>query len=31
MTSPPDYAELGHCIPSKLAIEDKVKELLKEL
>jgi biotin carboxylase len=29
MTSPPDYAELGHCIPSKLAIEDKVKEVAK--
>ena len=26
MTSPPDYAELGHRIPSQLTIEDKVKE-----
>lgn len=27
MTNPPDYAELGHCIPSQLAIEEKVKEI----
>ncbi len=26
MTDPPDYAELGHYMPSQLAIEDKVKE-----
>lgn len=27
MTNPPDYAELGHCIPSQLTIEEKVKEV----
>ena len=26
MTSPPDYAELGHYFPSQLQIEDKVKD-----
>lgn len=30
MTSPPDYAELGHCIPSQLSIEEKVKEVVKK-
>jgi biotin carboxylase len=29
MTNPPDYAELGHCIPSQLVIEEKVKEVAK--
>jgi biotin carboxylase len=29
MTSPPDYAELGHCIPSQLDIEDRVKQVAK--
>lgn len=28
MTNPPVYAELGHCIPSQLEIEDKVKEVV---
>lgn len=28
MTAPPIYAELGHCIPSQLAIEEKVKEVV---
>ncbi|MFF2497406.1 ATP-grasp domain-containing protein [Peribacillus sp. NPDC058075] len=27
MTNPPYYAELGHCMPSQLGIEDKVKEV----
>ncbi len=27
MTSPPDYAELGHFIPSKLTIEEKLKKV----
>ncbi len=27
MTNPPDYAELGHSIPSKLPIEETVKEV----
>jgi len=27
MTSPPDYAEIGHYFPSQLAIEEKVKEV----
>lgn len=30
MTSPPDYAELGHCIPTQLSIEEKVKEVVKK-
>ncbi|WP_156573210.1 ATP-grasp domain-containing protein [Bacillus luti] len=30
MTNPPNYAELGHCIPSQLAIEEKVKEVAKK-
>jgi biotin carboxylase len=29
MTSPPDYAELGHMIPSGLEIENKIKEIVK--
>lgn len=29
MTSPPDYAELGHMMPSGLEIEDKIKEIAK--
>ncbi|RRN69915.1 ATP-grasp domain-containing protein [Peribacillus simplex] len=29
MTNPPNYAELGHCIPSQLGIEEKVKEVVK--
>lgn len=28
MTTPPIYAELGHCIPSQLDIEGKVKEVV---
>ncbi|MFS0614944.1 ATP-grasp domain-containing protein [Lederbergia ruris] len=28
MTAPPNYAELGHCIPSELDIEVKVKEVV---
>lgn len=30
MTNPPDYAELGHYIPSQLTIEDDVKEVAKK-
>jgi len=30
MTNPPDYAELGHCIPSQLPIEEKVKEIAQK-
>jgi biotin carboxylase len=29
MTSPPDYAELGHYMPSQLDIEEKVKNVTK--
>lgn len=29
MTSPPDYAELGHMMPSGLDIEDKIKDIVK--
>ncbi len=29
MTSPPDYAELGHMIPSGLDIEDKIKDIVR--
>lgn len=29
MTSPPDYAELGHMIPSGLEIEEKIKAIVK--
>lgn len=29
MTNPPDYAELGHCIPSQLPIEETVKKVVK--
>lgn len=29
MTVPPDYAELGHMMPSGLEIEDKIKEIVK--
>lgn len=29
MTAPPDYAELGHCIPSGLNIEEKIKEVVR--
>lgn len=29
MTNPPDYAELGHCMPSQLDIEKEVKEVAK--
>jgi len=29
MTAPPDYAELGHCFPSGLPIEDKVKKVVE--
>lgn len=29
MTNPPDYAELGHYMPSQLAIEGKVKKIAK--
>ena len=29
MTNPPDYAELGHCIPSNLIIEDRVRTVVK--
>lgn len=28
-TSPPDYAELGHMMPSGLDIEDKIKEIVR--
>ena len=31
MTNPPDYAELGHCIPSQLDIEEKVKEAARSV
>ncbi|WP_100010089.1 ATP-grasp domain-containing protein [Lentibacillus sediminis] len=30
MTSPPDYAELGHCLPSYLPIEEQVKEVVNK-
>lgn len=30
MTSPPIYAELGHCMPSQLRIEEKVREIVKK-
>lgn len=30
MTNPPDYAELGHFIPSQLPIEEDVKEVAKK-
>lgn len=30
MTPPPNYAELGHCIPSHLVIEEKVKEVARK-
>jgi len=30
MTSPPDYAELGHYFPSQLPIEDKVKDVVRK-
>ncbi|WP_449355158.1 ATP-grasp domain-containing protein [Virgibacillus natechei] len=30
MTTPPDYAELGHFIPSQLSIEAKVKEVVQK-
>ena len=29
MTNPPNYAELGHCIPSQLGIEEKVKRVAR--
>jgi len=29
MTSPPDYAELGHFIPSDLEIEERVREVVR--
>ncbi|MDQ0883011.1 ATP-grasp domain-containing protein [Peribacillus sp. V2I11] len=29
MTNPPNYAELGHSIPSQLGIEEKVKEVVR--
>lgn len=29
MTSPPDYAELGHMMPSGLYIEDKIKDIVR--
>ncbi|MFU1993386.1 ATP-grasp domain-containing protein [Priestia megaterium] len=29
MTSPPDYAELGHSMPAKLEIEKRIKEIVK--
>ena len=28
MTNPPNYAELGHCIPSQLEIEEEIKEVV---
>ena len=30
MTNPPNYAELGHCIPSQLGIEEKGKRSSKK-
>ena len=30
MTSPPDYAELGHCLGSHLEIEEKIVKVVKE-
>ena len=30
MTNPPDYAELGHCMPSQLPIEENLKEVAKK-
>src|SRR5699024_5180333 len=30
MTNPPNYAELGHYIPSRLAIENKVNRIAKK-
>ncbi len=29
MTSPPDYAELGHMMPSGLDIEDRIKDIVR--